>query len=60
MTDRAASSAPDALPADLLEILVCPIDKSPVRQEGDALVCSRCGRRYPIEDGIPNMVVADD
>ena len=57
MTDRADQSAPRALPADLLAILVCPIDKAPVSQDGDALVCPRCGRRYPIEDGIPNMVV---
>ena len=60
MTDRADQAAPDALPADLLAILVCPIDKAPVRQEGDALVCTRCGRRYPIEDGIPNMVVENE
>jgi uncharacterized protein len=57
MTDRADQAAAGALPADLLAILVCPIDKAPVRQDGDALVCTRCGRRYPIEDGIPNMVV---
>ena len=57
MTERADHSAPGAVPADLLAILVCPIDKAPVTQAGDALVCVRCGRRYPIEDGIPNMVV---
>ncbi|HET8569890.1 MAG TPA: Trm112 family protein [Candidatus Limnocylindria bacterium] len=42
---------------ELLEILVCPEDKKPVREEGDRLVCSACGRRYPVRDGIPVMLV---
>jgi uncharacterized protein len=56
-TECAADQKTPALPADLLDILVCPVDKAPVRQEGDRLVCTQCGRRYPIEDGIPNMLV---
>ena len=42
---------------ELLEILVCPVDRSPVREEGDRLICSKCGRRYPVRDGIPVMLV---
>lgn len=42
---------------DLLDILACPLDKAPVAVEGDRIVCSRCGRRYPIRDGIPVMLV---
>lgn len=45
------------IPEDLLEILACPICKTPVRLEGDRLVCDNCGRRYPIRDGIPIMIV---
>ncbi len=45
---------------DLLDILVCPIDKSPVRLEGETLVCTECGRVYPIVDGIPNMLVEEN
>ena len=41
----------------LLEILACPVCKTPVKQEGDRLVCAKCGRRYPIRDGIPVMLV---
>jgi hypothetical protein len=41
----------------LLEILVCPVDKAPVRQEGDFLVCGECQRKYPIREGIPVMLV---
>ena len=42
---------------ELLAILVCPIDKQPVRLEARTLVCTSCNRVYPIEDGIPNMLV---
>jgi uncharacterized protein YbaR (Trm112 family) len=45
------------LPKDLLDILVCPVDHAKVRLEGDRLVCEKCGRRYPVRDGIPIMLV---
>lgn len=45
---------------DLLEILVCPIDKAKVELKGNSLVCSVCGRIYPIENGIPNMLAEDE
>lgn len=44
----------------LLALLVCPVDKQPVRLEQETLVCEVCGRRYPIVDGIPNMLVDDE
>ncbi len=44
---------------DLLEILACPLDKAEVRLEGDRIVCTQCGRRYPIRDGIPVMLVEE-
>jgi len=40
----------------LLEILACPVCKTSVRLEADRLVCTRCGLRYPIRDGIPVML----
>lgn len=43
----------------LLEILACPACKAEVRPEGERLVCVRCGRRYPIRDGIPVMLVEE-
>ena len=44
---------------ELLEILVCPQCKSPVRVESDRIVCQNphCGLRYPIRDGIPVMLI---
>jgi uncharacterized protein len=41
----------------LLEILACTVCKVHVTQDGDWIVCSRCGRKYPVNDGIPNMLV---
>jgi len=43
--------------ADLLEILACPVDHAPVREMDERLVCTSCGRRYPIRDGIPVMLI---
>jgi uncharacterized protein YbaR (Trm112 family) len=46
---------------DLLEILACPAcDTRPkVNLENDRLVCVECGRRYPIRDGIPVMLMEE-
>lgn len=43
----------------LLEILACPACKTPVRLEGERLVCTQCGRRYPVRDGIPVMLIEE-
>lgn len=55
--DKEASAG--VLPAELVDLLVCPVDKQDLRLEGQELVCTSCGRRYPVEDGIPNMLVDD-
>jgi uncharacterized protein len=51
------------IPKDLLEILACPLDKAEVRlvAEGGAekLVCAKCGRKYPVRDDIPVMLVEE-
>src|SRR6266851_10389982 len=43
--------------AELLAILVCPLDKKPVTRQGNYLVCEECQRHYPIRDGIPVMLI---
>lgn len=43
----------------LLEILVCPLTKGPLRYDKDKqeLVSQKAGLAYPIRDGIPIMLV---
>jgi len=48
-----------AIDPALLAILACPVDHAHVRQDGAQLVCPTCGRRYPIRDGIPVMLVEE-
>jgi hypothetical protein len=48
------------LSPQLLEILVCPLGRSELRVEGEALVCQRCGPRFRISrEGYPNMLIED-
>ena len=42
---------------ELLEILACPLCKTEVRFENDKIVCTKCGRRYPVKDDIPVMLI---
>jgi len=43
----------------LLEILVCPLTKAPLRYDRNAqeLISEEAGLAYPIRDGIPIMLV---
>ena len=59
MSDADPTGSDAVIDPMLLELLVCPVDKADLRLEGETLVCTVCGRRYPIEDGIPNMLVED-
>jgi uncharacterized protein YbaR (Trm112 family) len=51
-----ANEGAAGVPADLLEILVCPVDRAKVHPDGEWLVCEGCGRAYPVRDGIPIML----
>jgi uncharacterized protein YbaR (Trm112 family) len=46
------------IPQELLEILVCPICKTPVKLTPDnlGLKCETCRRVYPVRDDIPVML----
>lgn len=43
----------------LLEILVCPLSKGPLRYDAEKqeLISEKAGLAYPIRDGIPIMLV---
>ena len=44
---------------ELLEILACPAcdDRPSVEIKDGAIHCPKCGRLYPIENGVPIMLV---
>jgi uncharacterized protein YbaR (Trm112 family) len=41
----------------LLEILACPACKADVELKEKKIVCKKCGKKYPIKDGIPIMLI---
>jgi uncharacterized protein len=53
-----------ALDPDLLELLACPSDDHAALREDErdgrpVLVCTFCATSYPVEDGIPVLLVDD-
>jgi uncharacterized protein len=46
------------IPEKLMDILVCPVCKAPVKLLPDAsgLKCGSCRRVYPVRDDIPVML----
>ncbi len=54
-----ATESRTAVDSKLLEILVCPLTKGPLRYDeaNQELVSEKAGLAYPIRDGIPIMLV---
>jgi uncharacterized protein YbaR (Trm112 family) len=54
-----ATKSRTAVDPKLLEILVCPLTKGPLRYDEakQELVSEKAGLAYPIRDGIPIMLV---
>jgi uncharacterized protein len=50
------------LSKELLEILCCPADHGDLiySEEKNILTCSKCHRKYKIEDDIPIMLINED
>jgi uncharacterized protein len=48
-----------AISQELLDILVCPLDKAELelKPDGSGLKCTQCRRVYPIRDDIPVMLI---
>mgnify|MGYP001591449117 CR=1 FL=1 len=42
---------------ELLAILACPGCQGDVALRDGQIVCLQCGRRYPIREGVPIMLV---
>jgi len=46
-----------SVPPELMAILQCPVCRSPLEESDQGIVCTGCGRIYPVQDGIPHMIV---
>ncbi|MYJ70830.1 MAG: Trm112 family protein [Rhodospirillaceae bacterium] len=57
MTEPASADSPKVDPK-LLEILVCPVTRQPLKYDAGAqeLISEAAGLAYPIRDGIPIML----
>ena len=48
------------LDPELLELLACPSDDhAPLREEEGRLVCTYCASSFPIDDGVPVLLLDD-
>jgi uncharacterized protein len=58
MSGEAGAATGGSVDPRLLEILVCPVTKGPLRydRERSELVSEKAGLAYPIRDGIPVML----
>ncbi|MDD3444735.1 MAG: Trm112 family protein [Zavarzinia sp.] len=67
MTDTEANAAPprpdpqNAVDPKLLEILICPASRQPLRydRERNELVSEAARLAYPIRDGVPIMLIGE-
>jgi len=57
----AMTNTPQDVDRKLLEILVCPLTKSPLQYDAEAqeLISKQAGLAYPIRDGIPIMLESE-
>jgi uncharacterized protein YbaR (Trm112 family) len=44
----------------LIEVLVCPRDHADLSVDGGNLVCTECGSRFVVQDGVPNMLIDEE
>jgi uncharacterized protein len=47
------------LAPDLLDVLRCPVCRGELAVEAEALRCDACRLRFPVRDGIPDLVAED-
>ena len=45
---------------EMLKVLACPLDKAELKLEQNVLVCTKCGAKYPIKDGIPVLLPPEE
>ena len=58
MNTKAKNDGTGEIDPRLLEILVCPVTKGPLKYDREAgeLISEKAGLAYPVRDGIPIML----
>jgi hypothetical protein len=42
---------------ELIRVLACPACKADVEFKDNKIVCKSCGKKYPVKNGIPMMLI---
>ncbi|MBU3896757.1 MAG: Trm112 family protein [Nanoarchaeota archaeon] len=45
-----------SLSEEILDLISCPKCNSRLKERGESVVCIECKKRFPIEDGVPNLL----
>lgn len=40
----------------IVEFIVCPIDKAALTDKNEYWECTKCGAKYRVTNGIPNLI----
>ena len=50
-----------AVATELIELLVCPADHGEIeyKDRRNLIICTKCGRQYPVRDNIPVMLIEE-
>lgn len=44
---------------ELIDMLACPDCKGDVELKDNKIVCKSCGKKYPVKNGIPVMIIEE-
>jgi uncharacterized protein YbaR (Trm112 family) len=45
--------------AEIYRDLVCPVGKYPLEFRDGHLICTNCGAKFPVNNGIPDLIIDD-
>jgi len=43
----------------VVEYIVCPIDKAALIDKKNLWECTKCGAKFKVNEGIPNLIIDD-
>ncbi len=55
-----STSHSSAFDSFVVGLLACPVCRGGLRLEKSKLICTECGRAYPVVDGIPVLIAGQE